>query len=239
MKNNELVITRWHCGPPRSGNGGYTSGLLGQAVGGTATVRLMIPPPLDTPLAITEEDAGLVLMAGETVVARGRADTLTLEVPEAPSWDEAADASKGFPGFVRHSFPTCLVCGTARSPGDGLRIFPGPLSGRQVLATTWVPDQVLCSSGGQVDVPYVWAALDCPGAFAVMPEESDVALVLGQFTVRIERRPLCGVRCVVVAWPLGNEGRKFFAGSAIYAEGGELLAFAKAVWISVPASAWG
>ena len=39
-------------------------------------------------------------------------------------------------------------------------------------------------------------------------------------------------RCVVVSWPLGEDGRKLFAGTALFAEGGELLAIARQVWIA-------
>ena len=33
------------------------------------------------------------------------------------------------------------------------------------------------------------------------------------------------------AWPLGEEGRKAFAGTALYGEGGRLLGVARATWI--------
>ena len=36
----------------------------------------------------------------------------------------------GVPGLTSHPFPTCFACGTDREPGDGLRIFPGPVAGR-------------------------------------------------------------------------------------------------------------
>ena len=35
-----------------------------------------------------------------------------------------------------------------------------------------------------------------------------------------------------IGWPLGEEGRKLFAGTALYGRGGELLAVARQVWIA-------
>jgi len=47
-----------------------------------------------------------------------------------------------------------------------------------------------------------------------------------------------GDKCVAMGWPLQVEGRKRFAGSAVFSETGELIALARAVWIEVPASAF-
>jgi hypothetical protein len=47
------------------------------------------------------------------------------------------------------------------------------------------------------------------------------------------------VPTVVTAWPLGAEGRKRIAASAIHADdGGRLVAMARAVWIEVPSAEW-
>jgi hypothetical protein len=56
-------------------------------------------------------------------------------------------------------------------------------------------------------------------------------------TARVSRVPDAGERCVVAAWPLGEDGRKLFAGTALFAEEGELLALARQVWIEPRASA--
>jgi hypothetical protein len=44
--------------------------------------------------------------------------------------------------------------------------------------------------------------------------------------------PEPGDRCVVVSWPLGRDGRKGYAGTALY-RGDELLARARQTWISL------
>jgi hypothetical protein len=37
---------------------------------------------------------------------------------------------------------------------------------------------------------------------------------------------------VVVGWPLGEDGRKLFAGTALYGRDGDVLAVARPVWIA-------
>jgi hypothetical protein len=48
----------------------------------------------------------------------------------------------------------------------------------------------------------------------------------------ILRLPAEGERCVVAAWPLGEEGRKLHAGTALFSADGELLALARQTWIA-------
>jgi hypothetical protein len=79
-------------------------------------------------------------------------------------------------------------------------------------------------------VAIVWAAIDCPGAYAVGDPGRGEPL-LGRMTARIERLPGHGERCVVMGWPLGIEGRKLHAGTALVGEDGEVLALARQLWI--------
>ncbi len=55
--------------------------------------------------------------------------------------------------------------------------------------------------------------------------------VLGRLTARVEHLPHAGERCVAMAWPLGGEGRKLYAGTALYGADDRLLGSASAVWI--------
>jgi hypothetical protein len=50
-------------------------------------------------------------------------------------------------------------------------------------------------------------------------------------TARIDRLPDEGEPCVVVGWPLGEDGRKLFAGTALYGRDAAPLAVARQVWI--------
>ncbi len=56
-----LVIDARHNGPPGSGNGGWTSGLVARAVGpvnGLVEITLRKPPPLETALTVTPAEDG-------------------------------------------------------------------------------------------------------------------------------------------------------------------------------------
>ena len=61
-----------------------------------------------------------------------------------------------------HPYPACFVCGPTRDEGDGLRIFPGPVEGRELYAAPWTPDDSVADDEGIVRPEFVWAALDCP-----------------------------------------------------------------------------
>jgi hypothetical protein len=96
----------------------------------------------------------------------------------------------------------------------------------------------LADEFGKVKWEFLWSALDCPGAFAVMPLPEGVSVVLGELCASIVGEVRAEERCVVTAWRLGGEGRKRFAGSAVYGSDGRLVALARAVWIEVPSIAW-
>jgi hypothetical protein len=85
---------------------------------------------------------------------------------------------------------------------------------------------------------FVWSALDCTGGFAVMPLPERLAIVLGELCTSIVGTLQASERCVVIGWSLGTEGRKRFAGSAVYDARSQLVAQARAVWFEVPSSTW-
>lgn len=237
MRTDSLTIARRFRGPPQSGNGGYTCGCLARYVEGPASVRLMAPPPVDRPLRVEVSDGLARLWDEEMQVAEARPSRFALEVPRLPSFEEATAASRRYTGFHRHPFPGCFVCGPQRAIGDGMHLFAGPLDRDGVVATPWVPGADLCDAHG-VHGEFVWAALDCPGAFAVMPEEPGRAIVLGQIEAQITGAIAAGARCVVIGGPISIEGRKRIVGTAIADAAGALVASAKATWIEVPASAF-
>lgn len=216
----ELVIDRKFRGPTGSANGGYTCGLLASFMHGPAEVTLRQPPPLERPLEVVTEGA-LELRDGAEVVAAAAPAELELEIPDPISFDEAAAAA--LPQGDRESvFPECFVCGWMRD--DGLRIYAGPAQGRGLVAATWLPHDDVTSS------EFVWAALDCPGAYAVEFGQRGNP-VLGRLTAHVQHLPHPSERCVVMGWPLGEDGRKLFAGTALFGEDGRLLGSARATWI--------
>jgi hypothetical protein len=219
----ELVVDPRFNGPQGSGNGGYTCGLVAGFLGGTAEVTLRRPPPLGRPLRVESRDGRAEVLDGDALVAEAVRTEVDLDVPEPVSLADAEAASRRYPGLERHAFPTCFVCGPERAEGDGLRIFAGRVEGRDVFAAPWTPREARPE--------LVWAALDCPGAIAVgFPERGET--VLGRLAARIDRLPAPGEPHVVIAWPLGEDGRKLYAGTALFSAGGEPLARARAVWIA-------
>ncbi|MGH2681652.1 MAG: hypothetical protein ACRDIX_00275 [Actinomycetota bacterium] len=199
-------------------------------IGGVAEVTLRQPPPLGRGLAVRRfDDRAVGILDGETVVAEGVPADVDLLAPEPVALKDAIEAARRYPGFAGHPFPTCFVCGPDRDEGDGLRIFPGSVDGRQLVAAPWTPDQTLAGAHGRVRPEFVWAALDCPGAFANgFPQ---VPMVLGRLASRALRPVQVGEECVVVAWTAGIEGRKHFAGTALFGGDGALRAIARAIWI--------
>ena len=219
MSPRNLVVERRYRGPDDSGNGGYSAGLFAAAFGrGEVEVTLRLPPPLDTPLELA---AGGTVTSGDVVVAEVRPGRVAIEPPARVA---LADAVAAQAPDLGSPFPDCFVCGHARGK-DGLHIHAGPVDGRDVHAAPWTvaPDTV----GRE----FVWAALDCPGAYATGALGRGT-VVLGRLTARVDRVPEAGEDCVVVAWRLGSEGRKHAAGTALYAESGELLGLARALWIA-------
>jgi hypothetical protein len=223
---NTLTIDRRYRGPLHSANGGYTAGLLADFVDGPAEVTLRLPPPLDRPLLVTEHEGRVLLLDGEAVVAEAAPTMLELDVPQPPTRAEAEAAAARHVRFGGELFSECFSCGVR--PDDGLCIHVGPVEGRELHAAPW--------TAREVSPPVVWAAIDCAGAYAVGgPGRGEV--VLGRMAAEIRRLPEEGEKCLVLSWPLGEEGRKLFAGTALTSADGELLARARQTWISPRAAA--
>jgi hypothetical protein len=212
-----IVIDRRFRGPDDSGNGGYSSGLFALAHGGDVVeVTLRLPPPLELPL---EVDGDRVL-AGEALIADVREAELGVTAPDPVAFGDAVAAAAP---DLDSPFPQCFVCGYARGD-DGLHIHAGPVAGRAVYAAPWLP------TDDTVGPEFVWAALDCPGAYATGVPGRGV-VVLGQLAARIDRVPGAGEECVVVARHNGSDGRKHGAVTALFTASGELLGIARAIWI--------
>lgn len=225
-----ITIERRFCGPPNSANGGYCSGLIAAAANASVAVRLLKPPPLDVPLEVLECGEGIVeVRRGEELIAQTRPNRIPAPAIKPPAYVEAVHASQRYVGFDHHPFPTCFVCGPQRERGDGMRIFPGGLEGRDAVAAPWVADDSLAAPDGKVQPEFMWAALDCPGWLAAL-RDARIAL-LGELTVHIDRRVRIGDRCLVVGWRAGGSGRKHEAGTALYDEDGVLCAYGGAIWI--------
>lgn len=227
-----ITIAPRFSGPRASGHGGYVCGVVAGLLSGPAEVTLRRPPPLGRPLPVRRlDDGGVELRDGEVVVAHGTPAIVEPEVPEPVTLDQAVAAARAYHGFRQHTFPTCFACGPDRAEGDGLRIFPGVVPGRGLVAAPWVPDVSLADDTGRVRAEFVWAALDCPSGWAVILLTTEGSFLLGRLGVRSLGPVGAGERCVVVGWPGPGEGRKWAAGAALLSERGEVRAVASALWI--------
>src|SRR6185436_10448445 len=114
---------------------------------------------------------------------------------------------------------------------DGLRIFAGGTAADGIVAAPWTPDESLAGQDGRVRPEFLWAALDCPGYFAIAtPGET---AVLGRMTAEVEPAVSAGEPCVVVAWGMGRSGRKLHAGTAIFGADGECRGRSAQTWILI------
>jgi hypothetical protein len=238
--DTELVIASRFRGPARSGNGGYTCGALAALAPGdwpAVTVRLSQPPPLDVAMTVARDDGLLVASYEGREVARAQqADHDPVPVPPvAPATARTAEAS--YPGLAAHPFPTCFSCGTGREPGDGLRIFPGPVADGRVAAT-WTPDPSVAGdwheyrdATREVGHAVTWAALDCAGGWAA--DIGERLMVLGTMTARLFSLPAVGAEHVVVGEARGESGRKRMSATSLYDAEGRLVGAAEHVWIAV------
>jgi hypothetical protein len=234
-----LVIPSRFRGPAGSGNGGYVCGRIAAYLHGPVTVTLRRPPPLDAPMAAVRDGEGPVrIHHGHTLIAEAASAPggPAAEMPGPVSMAEAHAVAGRARYYTDPAFPDCFVCGVNRQPGDGLRIFPGPVPGRALWAAPWTPGTSV-AAGGRVRPEVVWAALDCPSGIAAAEAAAlsqDTAILLGRMTASLAALPAPGDRCRLIAWPGPRDGRKLLAGTALLGPGGEELAVASTVWLTVP-----
>lgn len=234
-----VAIPRRFNGPPDSGNGGYSCGVVASILDAPAVeVTLRAPPPLARELDIEERDGSIAALDGDRVIAEARVDELELDVPDPIPLADAvrSDASSPYRDAGGHWFDTCFVCGPSRREGDGLRMFPGRVGDRDLFATVFRPDESLAGDDGLVRPEVVWAALDCPTSAPIADwDDERPPSVLAQLAVRIDGPLHAGREYLALAWPLGEDGRKRRAGAALYDESGEPVAMSRALWIELKA----
>lgn len=229
-------------GPPHAANGGYLAGLLAAYVPQpglehgarylddrtAVTVMLRAPTPLDVPMAVDMGGEGVRLRHGDVLEAEARHGVLEAEPVPAVPYAVADEATVAYRGRESNPFGGCFVCGLERAPGDGLRVQAGPVR-EGVVAAPWVPDASLCERG-RVRVEFVWAALDCPGAWSL---DGAARVLLVTITGKIDEVPEVDERCVIMGAVLGRDGRKSFTTATLYDEDGRVLARVRHVWITI------
>lgn len=255
----ELIVPQRFCGPPESGNGGWTAGALAaldsvdcpdDRAGSWPAIEVSLrrPPPLDTLMHVTDEAGTVTASLGDAVIATAHRVTHELAEVEPVDPVTAASAESSYPGLDFHPFPTCFACGTAREEADGLRIFPGPVAAETEpggrVAAPWTPHPSLAEDwhtyvdeARRVSVASTWAALDCVGGWAGGLDER--LMVLGRMTARVDTLPVVGEPHVVVGEGRGREGRKTFTAATLYDSDGRVVATAEHIWIAVDPVAFG
>jgi hypothetical protein len=262
----DLVVPARFCGPPSSGNGGWSAGAIAAYAGDARphpptgsghrdhslpwpaiTVSLSAPPPLEVPMTVTtsDQDGVVATYDGKRILA-ARCTTDEIDDVEPVPAEEARAAEASYAGLTSHPFPTCFSCGTGREPGDGLRIFPGRVGdqdGRARVAATWTPDprvaedyQAYVDERQRAALEVTWAALDCVGGWAGDLEER--LMVLARMTARLDSLPVVGEEHVVVGLGGHHEGRKTWTSSTMYDADGRVVASAAHLWVAVDPAAF-
>jgi hypothetical protein len=229
-----IVIDRQFNGPRLSGNGGYVAGVLAQHVDphGAVEVTMRAAVPIDTPLELRRcEDGRHALTHGSQLVCEARAATLDLEPPGLQPWmtDEPTAPEAGSDGDS--DFHWCFVCGRGRAVGDGLRVFGQRVEGKSMSLAPYRAHTAHADRDGRINAAVLWGTLDCPGAWAAQSAEDSRPALTGRMTGRVLHRPAADDDCLVVGWKIGAEGRKLFAGTALYTRTGTLCALAATTWI--------
>ncbi|WP_417449202.1 PaaI family thioesterase [Kordiimonas sp.] len=235
MQQTVTIASRFK-GPPTSGNGGYTCGLLASLIDGPAEASLKAPPPLDVDLVLSRSGDGSVLMQGDAVLGVAKPATLDLEVPALPTPLTLGVNPVDAPGRPKkfEPFETCFVCGHERTHPDGLCIHARVVEGVPgMVAAKWLLDENYAAADGNVSDVMLWAALDCPGYFACAAGE---AALLARLTAQIIKPLKAEGDATVIGWDMGASGRKRRCGTAVFDADGTLVAKAEGLWVVVDAA---
>jgi hypothetical protein len=224
-------------GPTGFAQGGYTAGVVvGERYGhdiGQYRAGFHTPIPLDRPLERRATATGaLELWDEERLVVRVVPSTET--IPDPPSTDLAtAEAARlRYPPLGHETVPACFSCGAGT---ESFRVWAGPIGAGEYYATPWTPPE-WTAPAGIVELPYIWAAIDCPAGAKICHDGSAYRRALtGSMTAEI----LAPVRPeqphVLVAWAQPWRGRRRVGGVSMFDLDGGVVARQTSMWIAVPA----
>lgn len=239
-----IIVPERFRGPPKSGNGGYAggafAGLLGLATDQPVEVTLRSPVPLDEEMTVHRQDADrLSVHLGDALVAEVARTDFDLVIPEPPTFEEALAAQPGslslkpregaptiVPGGIGFH-PICFCCGAGHD--EGLKVFAAGVNEQQVAAA-WQTREDWGDEAGNLPNEFIWTALDCPGQMA-FANQGVITGLLGRITAVVHKPAIAGERYVITGWPVSVDGKKHFAGTAMFNAGGQLVAEALAIWI--------
>ena len=225
-------------GPPGMANGGVVCGLLADRLPPRRPIAVTLrrPVPLATALTIEDDGAGAMVLSGDgepLAIAHVTDDPVVGPVPDVA------------PAAARAAVPDPALVAAAPVPRL-LRLRPrqGRRGGRRAAARAGRrrrrPARPRGSPGpglpqdaaGTLAATAVWAALDCPSGAAAVPPGSPPH-VLGRIEGRVDGPVRIGEEVLVIAWPLGHEGRKRWGACALRSPDGRVLGVARATWIAL------
>jgi acyl-coenzyme A thioesterase PaaI-like protein len=217
-------------------HGGYLAGLLAQRYPRSRQVTLHLPPPLSTPLTVEEHDNGADLRdpEGRTVMRTRPAAGVRTDLPVRTVGQVAGHDPH--PGFMRHPYPGCFMCGTRRPDGFQLRVGP---AADGMTAGVWRPSSPLLPEREAVPAEYVWAVIDCLTAWAFADHWSEPTwwpAVTAQMTVTVENEVRRDRDHVVLARVVEHHGRRITVQATVADAAGHTLARAETRWVVVPAA---
>ncbi|WP_327341484.1 hypothetical protein [Streptomyces europaeiscabiei] len=231
--SDTIVVPELYVGYPGVAFGGYVAGVLAERSGAqTVRVDFRGPVPVGVPVRIAETAAGSVeLGEAERPLAAARPAELPLDVPVAPSWDEAAAAAERYRTAPPPGVVDCFGCGL-RAADRGLRVHCTPVPDLGLVASAWIPSRAFANPDGLFPTQLVWGALDCPGNWAgrFLGTQRPGA-VTAALTGTVLRPVAAGEPYIVYAWLLSESGRKHTTGVALATATGELCAASQALWI--------
>jgi hypothetical protein len=234
-----VVIDPRFQGIPQIALGGYVGGLLAREMTGAEAV-FRRPVPFGRALRLEQRGGHeTALLEGEEVLTKVRPAQVDVRLPPAVTLEASEVARRAYPGFTRHLFPDCFTCGPARAEEDGLRIFAGPVAGREVVASPWTPSQSLAVGSGGVAREYIWSALDCPSIWALVmtePLDSSARVVSARMAVQ-QMAPVAPLKPhIVMAWAISRDERTRTGGASILTDTGDVCAVASHTLV---ATDWG
>lgn len=238
--SSEIIVPRQFRGPPVTVNGGYICALIANAIGGRGTTMLRAGVPVEAPFKITVGDDGVATATSTEGSVLATAKPLTdADLPTPPPGISIADAERAAatsPFAERSLHRGCFSCCIEREAGEGLGVYVGQVQGQEpgFCAGVWTPHANFATADGTVPDVITWGALDCPGSMAWFIKNDSPVGLLGTMSGEVIRRPKAGEKHVVLAWTENVEGRRHYAGVALYTASGELLARGRQIWIGRP-----
>lgn len=231
----------WFQGPRGSGQGGFTAQRFAHAVtartGGSSTVAIKAPIPLETDLDVVQRGANWELI-DPSVTDNDTILVATSWKPDVPDTEpvsvaDAAIAGARFPLAAEdHPVPVCFSCGLEP---DSMHVMCGPLADGR-YASDWTVPHWAIDDAGNVDSGALWAAIDCTQAWYAGLAGGRRHSVTVQIAVE-EIVPLTPGSYALVAWagdyPTDWDGRKRGACAAMFAADGTCVAKSRTFWVAV------